>query len=639
MKIFESFIRNPVKVSVGVLIVALFGSISLISMPKELIPSVQNPVLSVETRWPGASPQEVEREIVQEQEEQLAAIEGLVKMTSDCRNSSAQITLEFAVGTDITDAMMRVNTRLQQVRDYPIDALEPTIEASDTADRPIARFALTARPPSKEQIVEFQRSHPETADLLEPARRAMNSALRVFRLTQAFQEYGEQYPNLAQLLPPEVNLEDVRKLSEDLIEPQLERVPGVSEADTYGGQEEELQVVVDPERLAARQLTIGDVRAALTGQNKDTSAGDMHEGKRRWVIRTLGQFRSPEHVMNQILTTENGAPVYIKDVADVRLSYKKVESLSRRYGQTSNGLSVRRASGSNVMQVMKGLREATEKLNAGLLKRLGLELYQYYDETEYIQSAISLVQQNIFVGGALTIIVLMMSLHLGRLSLLAIPFIAASALASIWVSPWFFLLTLSLTVGAGVWFGRGALIVGLAIPISITGTFLLLGLMGRSLNMISLAGLAFAVGMLVDNAVVVLENVYRRQQTGEDATTAAAKGTQEVAGAVVASTLTTIAVFVPVIFVQQTSGQLFRDIAIGHKLRRGTVASRVLHHDTNRGSAPIRPSVTVRAPPKPQFEWRTAGHTDKSRRGQRSSHYGFQTQQYRPHPQHVVSRR
>ncbi len=113
MKLFESFIANPVKVSVGVLIVVLFGSISLVTMPKQLIPTVERPMLSVETSWPGASPQEIEREIVQEQEEQLATIEGLVKMTSTCSNSRADIELEFAVGTDVQDAMMKVNTRLQ----------------------------------------------------------------------------------------------------------------------------------------------------------------------------------------------------------------------------------------------------------------------------------------------------------------------------------------------------------------------------------------------------------------------------------------------------------------------------------------------------------------------------------------------
>ncbi|MCA9212790.1 MAG: efflux RND transporter permease subunit, partial [Planctomycetales bacterium] len=327
MKLFQSFIRNPVKVSVGVLIVALFGAISLVTMPKQLIPAVQNPVLSVETRWPGASPQEIEREIVQEQEEQLAAIEGLIKMTSRCRDSQADITLEFAVGTNIEDAMMRVNTRLQQVREYPINAKEPVIEASDASDSPIARFALTARPPSKEEIAAFQKSHPALADALEPSRRAVNTGLRVFRLTELVKEKGEQHPELAELLPREVDLQEVRKIAEDLIEPQLERVPGVSEADTYGGQEEELQVIVDPERLAARQLTIDDVRRALGGQNKDTSGGNLWEGKRRWVIRTLGQFRDPEHVKKQVLASDDGNPVYVGDVAEVRIAYKKLDSL------------------------------------------------------------------------------------------------------------------------------------------------------------------------------------------------------------------------------------------------------------------------------------------------------------------------
>ena len=546
MKLFEQFIRNPVKVSVAVLIVALFGSISLVTMPKQLIPAVQNPILSVRTVWPGASPQEIEREIVQEQEDQLAAIEGLIKMSSRCNDSSAEITLEFVVGTDIEDAMMRVNTRLQQVREYPIDANEPVIEASDVSDSPIARFALTARPPSKEEIIAFQQEHPQLAEQLEPCVTTDNSALRVYRLNRLFEKVGEQHPELAELLPPVVDLQEVRKISEDMIEPALERVPGVSEADTYGGQEEELQVVVDPERLAARQLTVQDVRMVLGGQNKDTSGGNLWEGKRRWVIRTRGQFRDPEHVKRQVLAVENGNPVYVGDVAEVRVAFKKLESFSRRYGMTSNGMSVRRSSGANVLQVMDDLKVAVAALNDGLLKRLNLELFQYYDETAYIRSAIGVVQQNIFVGGALTIIVLLLFLHLGRRALLAVPLIAASAVASVVISPWCILLTLALILGVGLWFGRGALVVGMAIPISVIGTFLLLGLMGRTLNVISLAGLAFAVGMLVDNAVVVLENIYRRREAGESAFQAAALGTSEVAGAVVASTLTTVAVFVPV---------------------------------------------------------------------------------------------
>lgn len=562
MNLIQTFISNPVKVAVGILIVALFGTIALFQMPKQMIPEVQNPVLSVETSWPGASPYEIEREIIQEQEEQLASIEGLVRMSSTCRNSTADITLEFAVGTDISDAMMRVNTRLQQVSDYPVNARQPVIEASTVSDSPIARFALTARPPSREKIMEFRDDHPELAQELAPVLSAANTGLRVYRLRQLYKKLGQQHPELEDLLPPSVDLQEVRKISEDLIEPRFERVPGVSEADTYGGQEEELQVIIDPEKLAARQLTVTDVRNALSGQNKDTSGGNLWEGKRSWVIRILGQFRSPEHVKRQVLVIEEGKPVYVGDVAEVKVAYKKLDSISRRYGAASNGLSVRRASGANVLEVMDGVRKATEELNNGILKRLNLELFQYYDETEYIRSAIGLVQQNIFVGGALTFIVLLLFLHLGRLSLLVVPLVAFTAVATVFISPWFFLLTLGLMLAAGFWFGRGALVVGLAIPVSIVGTFLAMGLMGRSLNVVSLAGLAFAVGMLVDNAVVVLENIYRRRQMGEAAPLAAARGTSEVSGAVLASTLTTIAVFVPVLFVQESSGQLFRDIAI-----------------------------------------------------------------------------
>ena len=588
MQLVESFIRNPVKVSVGVLLTVMFGTIFLIRMPKQLAPEVQNPVLSIETRWPGGSPQEVEREIVQEQEEQLQSTEGLIRMTSECLDSSARITLEFVVGTDIEDAMLRISTRLQQVREYPIDSTEPVIRASNVSDSPIARFVLTARPPELERIMEFQRQHPDLAAHLEPARKAMNTGLRVFRLQQAWKFHGDQHPELMELLPPDLDLQQLRKFSEDVIETRLERVPGVSDAYTYGGRQEELQVIVDPDRLAARQLTVSDVRNALRSQNKDTSGGDFWEGKRRWVIRTLSQFRNAEQVKQQVLAVRDGAPIYVGDVAEVKIGFKKTDSVSRRYGISSNGLAVRRSSGANVLSVMDGIREAAVELNGGVLKQRGLELYQYYDETEYIHSAIGLVQQNIFIGGALTMIVLLLFLHLGRRTLVVVPLIVASAIAAAYVSSSYVLVTLALVSVAGFWFGRGALVVGLAIPISVIGTFLLLGLMGRSLNVISLAGLAFAVGMLVDNAVVVLENIFRRYETGEDAVNASVSGTKEVMGAVVASTLTTIAVFVPVLFVEEMAGQLFRDIALAISCAVGlslvisftvvpTAASRLFH--------------------------------------------------------------
>ena len=562
MAFFEILIRNPVKVYVGAILAALFGGLSLGMIPKQLVPDVENPVLTIRTQWPGASPQEIEREIVLEQEEQLQGVEGLIKLSSSCRVSSAEIVLEFEVGTDISDAFSMVNARLQQVREYPEDATEPIIQASDFGARPIARFALTPRPPSADEIAAFQQQHPELAPLVEPVRLAANSALRVFRLENCLDEHAAAHPELEALRPPPMDLERLRKFSENFIEPRLERVPGVADAESRGGRVQELQVIVDPVKLAARRITIGQVREALWRQNIDTTAGDLYQGKRAWVIRTLGQFRDPQHVEQQVLLSEGTSRVYVGDVAEVRLDYKERDSISRRYGTESVGISIYRVSGANVLDVMKGLRAAERELNEGFLAREGLALFQYYDETEYIESAIDLVRQNMLIGSAATIVVLMLFLHFGRLTVVAGVAIIATALASLYWSPWIYVITLGLILWSGFRLARGALVAALAIPISVAGAFLCMTLLGRSLNVISLAGMAFAVGMLVDNAVVVLENITRRRQLGEPAGVAAARGVSEVGGAIVASTLTTVAVFLPIIFVEATAGQLFRDISL-----------------------------------------------------------------------------
>lgn len=559
MWLIDSFVRNPVKVSVGVLLVALFGLVALDRMPMQLTPEVQTPTITVETRWPGASPQEVEQEIIIEQEEQLKSVEGLTKMTSESADSRGMITLEFRVGTEMDQALLKVNSRLQQVPEYPEDADQPIITTSNASDRPIAWFILSARQPSEEDFAAFSDRHPELAPKLDRVRSAENVGVALLRLRLL----AKEYPTFAELLPPEsLEVTKFRRFAEDEIEARFERVPGVSQSNVIGGLEDELQVVVDPEKLAARQLTLGQVRQVLRGQNEDTSAGDFWEGKRRWVVRALGQFRSPEQVERQLLAIHGGAPVYVRDVAQVRLGFKKPDGLVRRFGESSIAINCVRETGANILDVMAGLKQVAQDLDEGLLKRRGLQITHVYDETDYIYSSVDLVRQNIFIGGALTMIVLMSFLHLGARTILASPIILATALAAVYVSPWFFAACLLILLLAGFWFARGALVVGLAIPTSIVGTFLVLGMLGRSLNVISLAGLAFAVGMLVDNAVVVLENIYRRFALGEPPFTAAVKGTSEVWGAVVASTLTTVAVFLPVVFVQEEAGQLFRDIAL-----------------------------------------------------------------------------
>ena len=561
MRLIEAFVHSPVKVTVGVLLVALFGFVALFDMPMQLTPEVQTPTITIETRWPGASPQEVEREIVQEQEEQLKSVEGVTKMSSESSDSMGRVILEFHVGTDMSKMVTLVDSRLQQVREYPEDADKPVITTASSDDQPIAWFILSARYPSAAELDEFVKQHPDLADEIDQVRGIRNGSQAALKLRLM----AKDHPELAQLLPPEgVDVTKMQRFAEDEIEARFERVPGVSQSNVFGGLEEELQVIVDPERLAARRITLGEMRQVLRAQNSDISAGDFWEGKRRWVLRTLGRFRQPEQVENQLLAVRDGAPVFVRDVAEVRLGYKKPTGMVSHFGDPSIAVNVIRETGANVLDVMAGLQQAAREMNEQLLRPPPrLQLTQVYDETDYIYSAIDLVQQNIFIGGALTMIVLMLFLHLNARTLLVIPLIVVSALAAAYVSPWFFAVCLALILVCGFWFARGALVVGLAIPTSIIGTFLVLGLLGRSLNVISLAGLAFAVGMLVDNAVVVLENIFRRHSSlGEAPFTAAVRGTQEVWGAVVASTLTTVAVFLPVIFVQEEAGQLFRDIAL-----------------------------------------------------------------------------
>ncbi len=560
MQLIDFFVKNPVKIVVGVLLISLFGFVAATKMPMQLTPEVQTPTLTIETRWPGASPQEVEQEIVHEQEEQLKSVEGIVKMSSESMDSMGRITLEFLVGTSMDEALLKVNSRLQQVPEYPEDADEPVISTANTADRPIAWFILSTRRPSPEQFDAFIEQHPHLGEKLEPARNAHNVGLAMLRLRLLAQEHAE----VAELLPPaDLDVSKLRRFAEDEIESTFERVPGVSQSNVFGGREDELQVVVDPQKLAARGLTITDVRNVLRGQNEDTSAGDFWEGKRRWVVRTLGQFRSEEQVARQLLTVQNGAPVYVRDVGEVRYGFKKPDGLVRRFGESSIAVNCLRETGANVLDVMAGLREAVADIDEHVLKPRGLQLTQVYDETEYINSALGMVWDNIFVGGALTIIVLMAFLHLGVRTMIAAPLILAASLATVYVSGWFAIPLLLLLTVTGFWFARAAYVVVVSIPVSIIGTFLIMSMLGRSLNVISLAGLAFAVGMLVDNFIVVLENIERHyRELHEPPFIAAVKGAKEVWGAIVAASLTNVAVFLPVVFVQEEAGQLFQDIAL-----------------------------------------------------------------------------
>jgi len=518
MNLIQACVANPVKVAVGVLLLCLFGLLALLAMPTQLTPEVQIPTITVETRWRGASPMEVEREIVQPLEEQLRSVEGLVKLSSESGDSGGTITLEFPIGTDMSQALVKVNTRVQQVRDWPINADRPVIRTASGTDTPIAWFILAQAPPPRAVLEQARAAHPDHAAALDRVIHARSPDLALYRL----RTLAAAHPALADLAPPVIDVENLRRMAEDEVESRLERVDGVSSADVVGGRPDELQVIVDPQLLAARGLSIDDLRAALANQNQDTSGGDFWEGKRRYVVRTIGQFHSPEQVEGVIITRRDGKPVYVRDVARVQLGKKKADGVVRRFGAGNLALRVTREQGANVLDTVRRLREVAADVDRSVLRPRGLGLTMVYDETTYIDSAVGLVKDNIVVGGLLTVGTLLVFLRNLRLTL----------------------------------------VVAVAIPVSVIGTFLALSLFDRSLNVVSLAGMAFAVGMLVDNAVVVLENIFTRWTGGDDGATASVRGAGEVWGAVLASTLTTVAVFLPVLFVREEAGQLFGDIAL-----------------------------------------------------------------------------
>ncbi|MCA9035093.1 MAG: efflux RND transporter permease subunit [Planctomycetaceae bacterium] len=545
MNFIRFSIDNPVKVTVGVILMVLFGGIAYISTPVQLTPDVVEPEITITTMWPGASAQEVEREIIEAQEEQLKSVEGLEEFTSESSDSMGSITLQFPVGTDLSDARARVAEKLNQVPEYPDDAREPVISTVNANTNAIAWFIMKPLPPSKEDLTNLVAAHPELSEALRP----IFDAPEPVDLTR-LNMLRPEFPVLDDFVKGRNDPALLKKFAEDFIEAEFERVPGIANANVFGGQEQEFRVVVQPARLASLGLSISDMRTALMQQNQNTSAGDIQEGKQRNVVRTLGQFQTPEQVEETIITYRDGSPVRVRDVATVGVSYKKPDGVVRQQGLSALAVNAQQAPNTNLKEIMgpprtaldldhdgqitglelaeceriygKCLRISVEELNNGILKQKGVYLDQVYDQTEYLDSATDLVRSNVYVGGALAVAVLLLFLR------------------SI----------------------RSVLIVGISIPISIVATCLFVRLFDRSINVISLAGMAFAVGMVVDNAIVVLENIYRHYQMGKSPRDAALVGTQEVWGAVLASTLTTLAVFVPVIFVQGQAGQLFRDIAI-----------------------------------------------------------------------------
>jgi HAE1 family hydrophobic/amphiphilic exporter-1 len=315
-------------------------------------------------------------------------------------------------------------------------------------------------------------------------------------------------------------LKSLRRFADDRLKPDLESVDGSAAVKVSGGYEDEIQIYVDQDKLAQLDLSIEMIAQRLREENVNLSGGRLEQGTQRFLVRTLNEFSSVQQMADAIIANVGGKPVYLRDVATVTSGYKDREAITRVDGRESVELAIYKEGDANTVQLAAGTRTRIEKLAKSLPS--GSELTLVYDQSKFISSAIGEVRDAALIGGVLAVLVLYLFLR----------------------------------------DARATLITGLAIPVSVIGTFVLMYMFDLSLNIMSLGGIALAVGMLVDNAVVVLENIVRHREEGRSRVEAARRGTSEVGTAITAATLTSVAVFFPMVFITGIAGQLFRDQAL-----------------------------------------------------------------------------
>ena len=326
----------------------------------------------------------------------------------------------------------------------------------------------------------------------------------------------------------EERLKFLRRFAEDRLKPDMEAVPGSAAVKVSGGFEDEIQVFVDQQKLAQLGLSIETVASRLRAENVNLSGGRLEQGTQRFLVRTLNEFQSIEEMADAIIASVGGQPVYLRDVASVTHGHKEREAVTRVNGRESVELAVYKEGDANTVQLANALGARVEVLRKTLPAET--ELTPVYDQSKFISSAIGEVRDAALIGGLLSILVL-----------------------------YFFLRD-----------ARATYVAGIVIPVSVIGTFMLMYLSGVTLNIMSLGGIALSVGTLVDTSVVILESISKKREAGLAPFEAARSGTSEVAMAVTASALTSIAVFFPMVFISGIAGQLFRDQALtvtyGHVL-------------------------------------------------------------------------
>ena len=444
------------------LAVVAFGVVAYQRLSLELFPDITYPSITVQTDFPDTAPQEVENLVTRPIEEAVGVLRGLQTIHSVSRPGVSEVTLEFDWGSDMDLLSMEIREKIDRLV-LPAEAANPVVLRFDPSLDPIIRLALSGSD----------------------------------------------------------DLTALRRLADKQIKQDFETVKGVAAAQIKGGLEEEIQIAVDQNRLAALGLTIEQVRQVVGVGNVNLPGGALRGQDDQFLIRTINEFDDLEEIAGLIISQKEGAAVRLGDVASVFWGHKERDEITRVLGQESVEVALYKEGDANTVSVARRLHERIAQWQDGKLPE-GVRMTVLFDQSHFIEQAVKEVRNAAVIGGVLAIILLMLFLR----------------------------------------DVRSTMIIATSIPISVVATFIAMYKMDISLNIMSLGGLTLGIGMLVDNSIVVLESIFRKRQQGHDLVHAAVSGTTEVGPAVVASTLTTVAVFLPIVFVEGIAGQLFRDQAL-----------------------------------------------------------------------------
>lgn len=498
---------RPVAVLMIAIATVVFGYFSYERLPLTLMPELSYPTLTVRTEYPGAAPEEVENDVSRPIEEALGVIGGLARISSISRSGVSDVVLEFGWNADMTEALQDTLEKLDLVF-LPQEAQRPLILRFDPSLDPVLELSLSGH-------------------------------------GAAFE--GEE------------GLRRVRRIAELQVRRELERIPGVAAVRVRGGLEEEIHVLVSGAQLRRTGIPIQRLIDRLRQENVNVAGGTLKEGRVEYMVRTLNEFQDLRQIEDVVIASTGGRDVRVRDLAQVVRAHKEREIITRTNGSESVQIDVYKEADANMVSLAREVRSALgdfdrdayeRRVAAGLPEvekkrrpRFGPQKDEGADA-----SAVGLTEKLYQAEGVLLEVVADRSIFIES----AIDEVRSSAV-------WGGLLAVAvLFLFLRNW--KSTAIIAVAIPISLVVTFAPLHLLGVSLNIMSLGGLALGVGMLVDASIVVLESIFRCREEGDGVVEATVRGTREVAAAVVASVLTTIVVFFPMVFVEGVAGQAFGDL-------------------------------------------------------------------------------